>query len=335
MTAVRETESCSVTEFHDDVVPAGQPLIMRGLVRHWPVVHAADRSNSALFDYLRRFDAGHAVTTMLASQSSNGRFFYNEDLTGFNFRNSTAPLRSVFEILADASGDADRGVLAVQSVPTRAALPGFEQDNPFPLLGGAVEPRIWIGNAAIVAAHHDPSENIACVTAGHRRFTLFPPDQVANLYMGPFELTPAGATISMVDFDNPDLERFPRFSEAMGNAQVADLEPGDALYIPYLWWHHVRAFDKINMLVNFWWAPHSQNRGAPRDAFLHAMLALRALPENHRAAWRAMFEHYVFQNDTPLADHLPEDRRGMLGNLSRDDIRRIRESLSRTLARSN
>ena len=56
---------------------------------------------------------------------------------------------------------------------------------------------------------------------------------MANLYPGPLENTPAGAVVSMVDFDDPDLERFPRFPQAMAEAWVADLEPGDAIYITF------------------------------------------------------------------------------------------------------
>ena len=138
-------------------------------------------------------------------------------------------------------------------------------------MGGALY-SIWIGNRTRIAAHQDLPDNLACVAVGHRRFTLFPPDQARNLYPGPFELTPAGPIISMVDFDDPDLERFPGFSEAMAAALVVDLAPGDALYIPYLWWHHVRSLDPLNMLVNFWWAPRANAEEYGADALLLAML---------------------------------------------------------------
>ena len=53
--------------------------------------------------------------------------------------------------------------------------------------------------------------------------------------------TIAGQPISMVDLDDPDFERFPKFREALRHALVAELEPGDAIYIPALWWHGVQA----------------------------------------------------------------------------------------------
>ena len=45
------------------------------------------------------------------------------------------------------------------------------------------------------------------MVAGRRRFTLFPPEQVANLYIGPLDLTPAGQPVSLVDQAQPDLVR--------------------------------------------------------------------------------------------------------------------------------
>jgi len=151
-------------------------------------------------------------------------------------------------------------------------------------------------------------ENIGCVVAGRRRFTVFPPEQTSNLYVGPLDLTPAGAPVSMVSVTAPEFERFPRFREALANGLVADLEPGDAIYIPYLWWHHVESLERFNVLVNYWWNPAPAGLGAPFDSIFHGMMAIGGLPANQRKAWRALFDHYVFRLDGDPAEHLPAAR---------------------------
>jgi Cupin-like domain len=332
MQKIPERRNVAADTFHNEILPAAKPMVFRGLVPDWPVVHAARRSAQALCDYLKRFDRGNSVSTMYGPPSIRGRFFYNEDLSGFNFKQGTAKIAAALDYIMENASTEPPPALAVQSVPARANLPGFEAENRLPLLQD-VEPRVWIGNAVIVAAHHDPSENIACVVAGRRRFTLLPPEQVSNLYVGPYELTPAGATISMVDFDAPDYQRHPKFAEALEAACFADLEPGDAIFIPYGWWHHVRSIERMNMLVNYWWAPPTNGRGEPRDAFLHAMLAIKELPPAHREVWRALFEHYVFQADGPPGAHLPADRLGILGKMDPDSIQGVRAALAKVLRR--
>ena len=71
----------------------------------------------------------------------------------------------------------------------------------------------------------DLPDNLACVVAGRRRVTLFPPAQLENLYIGPLDHTPAGQAVSLVDFHAPDPARFPKFTEALRHARGAVLEP--------------------------------------------------------------------------------------------------------------
>ena len=330
---IPEVSVATSRQFADTILAAARPVVFRGLVRDWPLTKAGLASPTALAAYLKQMDAGAPVSAMTGPANIGGAFAYNGDLSGFNFRRVSLRLSDALDLLLDYASREQAPSLAVQSVPVRAHLPGFERENRMPLLDNAVEPRVWVGNAAVTLAHHDPSENIACCVAGRRRFTLFPPEQLPNLYMGPLESTPAGPAISMVDVDAPDLARFPRFAEAMKAALCAELEPGDALYIPYLWWHHVRAMDPVSMLVNYWWTPPDEGRGRPIDALMHAMVAVRDLPPAHRAAWRVMFDHYVFENDGPVAEHLPPERRGVAGRLDARIIRAIRSALSRSLSR--
>jgi hypothetical protein len=320
--------------FRDEIVPAARPLVLRGLLADWPAVRAGREGASALADYLRRHDRGIGVKVKIAPPEARGRFFYNDDLTGFNFRKETMPVSAALDILLATASEAELPALAIQSIQARQMLPGFDLDNVMPLLPESASPRLWLGSAVTVAAHYDPADNIACVVAGRRRFTLFPPEQVGNLYPGPFELTISGPIVSMVDFDAPDLALYPKFPEAMKAALVADLEPGDALYIPCMWWHHVRSTAPINMLVNYWWDTPNTSHGPGIDALVHAMLAIKGLPEPHRAAWRALFGHYVFQDDGAPGGHLPADRRGVQGELTPMAAQALRAKLGQSLGGS-
>ena len=138
------------------------------------------------------------------------------------------------------------------STQTSAWLPGFNEANALPMDFQRYDQRVdW--QSIRVAAHFDFPRNIAGCVIGRRKFTLFPPEQVDNLYIGPWDLTPAGQPISMVDFHHPDYDRFPRFADAEKHAETAFLEPGDVIYIPNMWWHQVESLSAINGLVNFWW----------------------------------------------------------------------------------
>jgi oxalate decarboxylase/phosphoglucose isomerase-like protein (cupin superfamily) len=332
-TPIPELESVTPERFRNEILPAARPVVMRGLVRDWPVVTASRASPEAICDYLSRFDQGQQIKTMSGPPRINGRFFYNDDLSGFNFQQQPARLSTVLDFLLEHAGDERPPALAAQSITARDNLPGFSAENRLALVDDSVDPRVWIGNAVTVATHYDPAENIACVVSGRRRFTLFAPDQISNLYVGPMELTPAGATISLVPLDEINPEIHPRFATAQAAALTAELGPGDAIYIPYLWWHHVRSLEPVNVLVNYWWTPATETYGTPRDALMHAILAIGALPPAHRQAWKAVFSHYVFQTAGDPGEHLPKERRGVLGRISPDLARSIRAMLARTFAR--
>jgi len=197
----------------------------------------------------------------------------------------------------------------------------------------SIRPRIWLGSAAVTPAHFDESRNVACVVAGRRRFTLLPPAQVANLYIGPLDFAPTGTPLSLVDFRAPDYARFPRFGQALEHAHVAELEAGDAIYIPPLWWHHVRSLDTFNVLVNYWWKERDAARGTDSalNVLLLALLDLRSLPPEQREAWSGIFRHYVFEADGETAAHIPEARRGVLGEISPELARQVRAFLAAKL----
>ncbi|HZC38793.1 MAG TPA: cupin-like domain-containing protein, partial [Sphingomicrobium sp.] len=190
-------------------------------------------------------------------------------------------------------------------------MPGFVRDNPMPLVPAGARPKLWLGGPVKTQIHNDRDHNLACVIAGHRRFVLFPPEQVANLYVGPLDNPPP---LSFIDPEAPDFEGFPRFRDALAMAQVAHLGPGDALLMPRYWWHHVTSRDPYNAMVNYWWGDAGAGLGNPHDAFLTALLALKTLPERDRAYWRAMYDLHVFGDEG--AAHIPPEARGMLETMT-------------------
>ncbi len=190
-----------------------------------------------------------------------------------------------------------------------------------------------MGNKSRIPAHYDFASNIACCVAGKRRFTLFPPEELENLYVGPVDFTPAGQSISMVDFLNPDFDKFPKFRKALESALVVELEPGDALMIPSMWWHHVEALEDFNILVNYWWRNSPTFMGSPQDVLEHAIIGLRDLPDDQRQIWKNLFDHYVFSPDNENFEHIPDNAKGILGKLSKviaeDRMQRLSKKLKR------
>ena len=289
-----------------------EPVVLRGLVQGWPAVQAARQAPLAICDYLSRFDNGAEVMATKTRAAAQGVMGYNEALTDFDFVKARMPLAEFVGHLAAYLDVAAAPSIAAQCAKVSEVIPGFLQHNALQALPG-VEPNFWLGNTLTVPVHHDHPYNLACVVAGRRHFTLFAPEQVGNLYIGPLEHTPSGAPISVVHPKRPDLERYPRYRAALRAALVAELEPGDAIYIPPLWYHQVEALERVNLLVNYWWpVAGDAQRPAPATVLMQAIQVLNALPPAQRDAWAAMFGHYVVQREQDPAAHLPPAWQGAL-----------------------
>jgi hypothetical protein len=315
-----------------EVLGSGRPAVLRGLVSKWPAVSA--KSSRDVVEYLRRFDSGSPIDAIMTPPEVEGRVFYDEAMNGFNFVRNRLPITAVAEQVLRYASFARAPAVAAQSALIRDCLPGFSTENPLTVLDGSILPRIWLGNAITTPTHLDEWNNIGCVVSGRRRFTLFPPEQLVNLYIGPLDFAPTGAPMSLVSLREPDFKRFPKFREALAAAVSAELGPGDAIFIPPLWWHHVESLEPFNLLVNYWWhaagGPANASDSA-FDALIHGMLNLRMLPPATRAAWRAMFDHYVFGPQEVVTEHIPAHRRGILGELSAADVARLRAYLAERL----
>jgi hypothetical protein len=317
----------------DEVLCSPVPLVLRGLVAHWPLVQSARQSARAADTYLRRFYRGATVLGSHRPPGSDGRIFYNDELNGFNFDSQMVRFDQVLDSLAACLDAPAPPTLYVGSTTIDTCLPGLRAENDLNL--GARDPlaSLWIGNRTRIPAHYDVPDNLACVAAGRRRFTLFPPEQLKNLYVGPLDRTPAGQSVSMVDLHAPDLARYPRFAEALVHAQAAELEAGDAVFIPSMWWHHVEGLEPFNILINYWWRQSPAWMDTPFNALLLGLMTMRDLPPAQRAAWQEIFRHYIFDSDGSEAAHVPPAARGVLAPLDAAGARVLRAQLLNRLNR--
>ncbi len=304
-----------------------QPLLIRGLVQDWPLVKSSRENSEALKAYLSSFYSDRPITVYQAPSDANGRIFYNDSLTGFNFDRTQTNLLDFFAKLDGAAGLENGDTYYMGSTMLDPWFPGLRAQNNLDFGSKETLVSLWFGNQTLVAPHFDFPENIACVIAGKRKFTLYAPDQIENLYPGSVDFTPSGQPISMVDTRNPDTEAFPNFAKAQDQAIVAEMEPGDGIYIPSMWWHQVESFDDFSGLVNFWWRVTPAYLGSPLQALKHCLMSFNGLPVEQKKHWQHVFNYYLFESDLSSLEHIPEAARGSLGELSQEDVQQMKQQL--------
>lgn len=132
---------------------------------------------------------------------------------------------------------------------------------------------VWVGYDGIASnLHYDLSDNFLVVLSGRKKLTLFGPSLTPYLY--PNSLFSDDLIIhSQVDVEAPDLARFPKFAQA--KPLRCTVEPGEILFLPEFFWHHVRS-EGLSIAVNVWFRgprdPFRLFRRPSRDAVLQAQL---------------------------------------------------------------
>ncbi|KAA0165839.1 hypothetical protein FNF28_03345 [Cafeteria roenbergensis] len=101
---------------------------------------------------------------------------------------------------------------------------------------------------AVTPLHYDEQHNLLCQARGRKLVLLGGPEQWQSFY--PFPVGHPCDRQSQVCPRDPDLWRFPLWRRSCLSHTV--LQPGDVLFIPAYWWHHVESPWEDSVSVNFW-----------------------------------------------------------------------------------
>ncbi|XP_064604380.1 bifunctional peptidase and (3S)-lysyl hydroxylase Jmjd7-like [Liolophura sinensis] len=125
----------------------------------------------------------------------------------------------------------------------------------------------WMGDGrAVTSLHKDHYENLYCVVSGWKKFILIAPTDLPfvpyDIYKpahykelkGEFVIQQLDEMPEVpwipVDPLNPDMERYPEFAHTL--CYEVTVNAGDILYLPSLWFHHVRQSHGC-IAVNYWY----------------------------------------------------------------------------------
>ncbi|MGV6800902.1 MAG: cupin-like domain-containing protein [bacterium] len=331
-TPIKEWHHVTKEIFYEKIAPLHQPAVLRRIVEDWPIVQMGRRSQQAISEYLIELSTNIPVQTFHGDAKMRGRFFYDDTLTRFNFTKSAMSLKKLLSILIEGSNDLDKSYIYAGAININTHIPDFLSAHSPPLLNDTTTTlsSIWLGNKTRIPLHWDLPRNIACVIAGRRQFTLMPPSQIPNLYIGPLDHTLAGQPCSLVDFHNPDYVVFPKFEQAIPYALFAELNPGDAIYIPSMWLHHVESMDEFGMLANYWWREGAPYLFTPLLTLFHSLLTLKGMPQTEKEAWQTIFDHYIFSETDPM-EHIPNEAKGVFGDMNNQIDDKLRTLLIKSL----
>src|SRR5690625_250081 len=82
---IREWRDVDPERFQNEIAPLYRPAVIRQYLKDWPALQAQNESIDALAQYIRGFDSGNNVVTYRGAPDIGGRFFYQDEMEGFNF----------------------------------------------------------------------------------------------------------------------------------------------------------------------------------------------------------------------------------------------------------
>lgn len=236
-------------EFRERFLSAHRPVIMTGMldgypVREWTPESLAERH-------------GHApvpVVKWAGGGNTPHEYIDRKEHLVMPLREYVAKLRTELDGSRELYGEQ---MPIFQIIPElRGEIPVFDPYYHLPRVPPRYQRRfmwaenMWLGpRGTVTVLHCDPVENLLCQVYGRKTVTLFPQEEHDNLYADDY-LPNQPYHYSPIDVEAPDLAKYPKYKSAIAHHDV--LAPGEVLYLPFAWWHWVRAED-VSISLNFFW----------------------------------------------------------------------------------
>lgn len=225
---VERRAGLSPSEFFEQYYSANRPVILQDLARSWKAL------SRWTFDYLKK-TVGDVSVEIFSGRDADrhpglSRDRHRRRILFAEYVDMVASGRETNDYYLEANNFALRNEGMKRLIGDIELFPGFIDPSQ---TDGHVD--FWFGPAGTVTPlHHDLFNVFLTQVQGRKRIRLIPSFQVHRVYS-------EHGVWSQVDLENPDYERFPLFEKA----DIFDvvLEPGESLFIPIAWWHHVRALD--------------------------------------------------------------------------------------------
>ncbi|MEH2290140.1 cupin-like domain-containing protein [Nostoc sp.] len=238
------------TEQFSDIWKQYQPFLIEDVAEHWDACHKW--SNDYLIER-----CGEKIVYIWFFQQN---FLY--DYKKFAYDNESHYIKEMqyqeyvkdIEARVNGNNNDDIGCYS-NEIDFEECFPEITSDVAYPkYLNRKPWVNLWHGFSSkkytsASTLHFDRVHNIYAQIRGKKRFLLFPPFNYLSFYP-PLEDRSGIGHNSKV---NPDLFQFELFPKFPWEERIeVILQPGEILYIPPFWWHHVTAVNE-NISLSFWY----------------------------------------------------------------------------------
>nr|VFK66843.1 MAG: Ribosomal protein L16 Arg81 hydroxylase, contains JmjC domain [Candidatus Kentron sp. UNK]VFK72244.1 MAG: Ribosomal protein L16 Arg81 hydroxylase, contains JmjC domain [Candidatus Kentron sp. UNK] len=229
---VESTRSIGPEDFRGDFVERYRPLLIEGGVAHWDAMRLWNN------DYLRERVGFHTVSVETSRDQFEGRIFTDAEKVEM-------PFSRFLDRLSLPAGETDYFVAAFQFPELLADMPDIAVSSVF---GMQHRQRMLMTRGGnYIAFHYDWYQNLLCQVAGSKTLILADITNTPNMYR---LLETQMPNYSPINLREPNTDRYPDFARAP--LIRVDLEAGDVLYLPPLWWHTVESRDRnIAISISF------------------------------------------------------------------------------------